>query len=162
MWYDSLVEKNKVPDFLIRIGIRKLLKERLFQEKKETVELMKSTSKAEMFGKGLMTIPFRKHVFYGHAGDTYGTHSIVSYNEKDSLTVSFSLNGERFHRNDFAIYDRNACHPHSEPFDSVDDRWALVRPGFEQPLFGGNAISIWTSPLIPLSGCILSKQAIDS
>ena len=42
MWYDSLVEKNKVPDFLIRIGIRKLLKERLFQEKKETVELQQA------------------------------------------------------------------------------------------------------------------------
>ncbi|HLC84018.1 MAG TPA: class I SAM-dependent methyltransferase, partial [Bacteroidia bacterium] len=42
MWYDSLVEKNKVPDFLIRIGIRKLLKERLLQEKKETVELQQA------------------------------------------------------------------------------------------------------------------------
>lgn len=42
MWYDSLVEKNKVPDFLIRIGIRKLLKQRLLQEKKETVELQQA------------------------------------------------------------------------------------------------------------------------
>jgi len=42
MWYDSLVEKNKVPDFLLRIGIRKLLKERLLQEKKETVELQQA------------------------------------------------------------------------------------------------------------------------
>ncbi|MBL0328701.1 MAG: class I SAM-dependent methyltransferase [Bacteroidetes bacterium] len=39
MWYDSLLEKNKVPDFLIRIGIRKLLKQRLIEEKKATVEL---------------------------------------------------------------------------------------------------------------------------
>lgn len=42
MWYDSLVEKNKVPDFLIRIGIRKLLKQRLIQEKKENVELQQA------------------------------------------------------------------------------------------------------------------------
>lgn len=42
MWYDSLVEKNKVPDFLIRIGIRKLLKQRLLQEKKETAELQQA------------------------------------------------------------------------------------------------------------------------
>lgn len=42
MWYDSLVEKNKVPDFLIRTGIRKLLKERLSQEKKATVELQQA------------------------------------------------------------------------------------------------------------------------
>jgi len=39
MWYNSLLEKNSIPDFLIRIGIRKLLKQRLIEEKKATVEL---------------------------------------------------------------------------------------------------------------------------
>ena len=42
MFYDSLLEKNKIPDFLIRIGIRKLLKQRLQQEKKSTVELQQA------------------------------------------------------------------------------------------------------------------------
>lgn len=42
MWYDSLLEKNKIPDFLIRIGIRKLLKQRLIEEKKATVELQQA------------------------------------------------------------------------------------------------------------------------
>lgn len=32
MFYDSLLEKNKLPDFLIRIGIRNLLKQRLKDE----------------------------------------------------------------------------------------------------------------------------------
>lgn len=41
MWYNSLLEKNLVPDFLIRIGIRKLLKQRLSDEKKPTPELQK-------------------------------------------------------------------------------------------------------------------------
>jgi len=39
MWYNSLLEKNKIPDFLIRIGIRKLLKQRLLDETKANVEL---------------------------------------------------------------------------------------------------------------------------
>lgn len=39
MWYNSLLEKNKIPDPLIRMGIRKLLKQRLQQEKKENAEL---------------------------------------------------------------------------------------------------------------------------
>jgi cyclopropane-fatty-acyl-phospholipid synthase len=39
MWYNSLLEKNKIPDSLIRIGIRKLLKQRLLDEKKSNVEL---------------------------------------------------------------------------------------------------------------------------
>jgi cyclopropane-fatty-acyl-phospholipid synthase len=36
MWYTSLLENNRIPDFLIRKGIRKLLRERLAQEKKAT------------------------------------------------------------------------------------------------------------------------------
>ena len=38
MWYDKLIEKNKVPDFLLRKGIRKLLKQRLADENKGNVE----------------------------------------------------------------------------------------------------------------------------
>ena len=38
MWYDSLVENNKVPDVLLRRGIRSLLKQRLKEEKKGDTE----------------------------------------------------------------------------------------------------------------------------
>lgn len=38
MWYNSLVEKDKLPDFLIRAGIRKLLKQRLKDEDKGNTE----------------------------------------------------------------------------------------------------------------------------
>jgi len=38
MWYDKLIEQNKVPDFLLRQGIRKLLKQRLADENKGNVE----------------------------------------------------------------------------------------------------------------------------
>jgi cyclopropane-fatty-acyl-phospholipid synthase len=38
MWYNSLLEKNKIPDSLIRIGIRRLLKQRLRDENKGNVE----------------------------------------------------------------------------------------------------------------------------
>ncbi|HTB07573.1 MAG TPA: cyclopropane-fatty-acyl-phospholipid synthase family protein [Bacteroidia bacterium] len=38
MWYTSLVEKNLVPDSIIRIGIRKLLKQRLKDEDKGNPE----------------------------------------------------------------------------------------------------------------------------
>lgn len=39
MWYQSLLEKNYIPDFLIRAGIRRLLKQRLQDETKATPEL---------------------------------------------------------------------------------------------------------------------------
>ena len=32
MWYDKLIEQNKLPDYLLRKGIRKLLKQRLTDE----------------------------------------------------------------------------------------------------------------------------------
>ncbi|MDO3643161.1 cyclopropane-fatty-acyl-phospholipid synthase family protein [Mucilaginibacter sp. L3T2-6] len=38
MWYDKLIEQNKIPDFLLRQGIRKLLKQRLRYENKGNVE----------------------------------------------------------------------------------------------------------------------------
>ncbi len=38
MWYDKLIEENKVPDFLLRSGIRKLLKQRLRDENKGDTE----------------------------------------------------------------------------------------------------------------------------
>ena len=41
MWYDSLVEKNLIPDFLLRKGIRKLLRERLREENKGNPEAQK-------------------------------------------------------------------------------------------------------------------------
>ncbi len=69
---------------------------------KELVEQMKP-AKQEAFGRGLMRIPFYEQTFYGHGGNTYGTHSIVSYNEKDGIGLSVSINGERFPHNNFAI-----------------------------------------------------------
>jgi cyclopropane-fatty-acyl-phospholipid synthase len=38
MWYDKLIEQNKVPDFLLRKGIRKLLQRRLNDENKGDAE----------------------------------------------------------------------------------------------------------------------------
>ncbi|GAC1303098.1 MAG: cyclopropane-fatty-acyl-phospholipid synthase family protein [Mucilaginibacter sp.] len=38
MWYDTLIEQNKVPDMILRQGIRKLLKQRLLDENKGGVE----------------------------------------------------------------------------------------------------------------------------
>lgn len=38
MWYNSLLEKDQIPDFLIRKGIRNLLKQRLEQENKGNTE----------------------------------------------------------------------------------------------------------------------------
>lgn len=79
----------------------------LFQYKifpKETVDLMKPIlEKNEYFGRGLMLIPMRTQILYGHGGDTRGTHSVVGYNEKDGVSLALVLNGERYTRNQFLL-----------------------------------------------------------
>ncbi len=72
--------------------------------KKESIEqMLPNASKKEMFGRGFMLIPFYENIYYGHGGDTFGTHSMVAYNEKDHFGISYAINGERFPHNDFAI-----------------------------------------------------------
>ena len=43
-----------------------------------------------------MAIPIFENIFFGHGGDTFGTHSFVVYNEKDSLSIAYSICGERY------------------------------------------------------------------
>ncbi|MBQ2978893.1 MAG: beta-lactamase family protein [Bacteroidaceae bacterium] len=63
------------------------------------------------FGCGLMLLPFYQHIFYGHAGDTYGTHTVIMHNPADSISIALALNGCSAPRNDLligiasAIYD---------------------------------------------------------
>lgn len=72
--------------------------------KKESVELMKPlVEQKEYFGKGLMQIPLRKHLLLGHGGDTHGTHSVLGYNEKDSVSLVLVINGERYTRNEMIL-----------------------------------------------------------
>jgi D-alanyl-D-alanine carboxypeptidase len=91
--------------------------------KKETIEIMKP--KHEAFGRGMMFMPFNEAIFYGHAGDTYGTHSLVGYNEKDKISLALALNGTRFDKNDFVIvllsiiYNKPYKLPNFKPFLSV-------------------------------------------
>lgn len=69
-------------------------------------------TKGEIFGHGLMVVPFFKHIMYGHGGDTRGTHSVVAFSKEDDLSIAYVVNGEDLPTNDMAIgllniiYDR--------------------------------------------------------
>ena len=70
-----------------------------------------------IWGSGLMLMPFYEHTFYGHAGDTYGTHTAVMHNPSDSITIAIAINGCAAPRNDLligiasAIYDMEYQYP---------------------------------------------------
>ena len=59
--------------------------------------------KGEVFGHGLMLIPFYKHISYGHGGDTKGTHSVVAYSKENDLSIAYIVNGENLPTNDLGI-----------------------------------------------------------
>ncbi|MFT7344640.1 MAG: D-alanyl-D-alanine carboxypeptidase [Lentimonas sp.] len=70
--------------------------------KKKYVKQMMPIKK-ETFGRGLMLAPFYQHNFYGHGGTTFGTNSFVAFNKKDKIGIAYSINGERYPSNDFAL-----------------------------------------------------------
>lgn len=69
------------------------------------------------FGCGLMLMPFYDKTFYGHAGDTYGTNSVVMYNPDDSIAIALCINGCSTPRNTLligiasAIYETDFDYP---------------------------------------------------
>jgi len=70
---------------------------------KESLEEMKP-SDGDTFGKGLMRFPAFGRVFYGHAGDTFGTSSLAVFNPEDSLAIGLSVNGRGIMRNELWEY----------------------------------------------------------
>jgi D-alanyl-D-alanine carboxypeptidase len=54
-------------------------------------------------GKRDGDLGFDHHVFYGHGGDTLGSHAILIYNKEADLSIAYVTNGERikrrFHKN---------------------------------------------------------------
>lgn len=69
---------------------------------KQSLKNMKTFS-GDQFCLGIMQIPFGFKTAYGHGGDTYGTHSLVSTFEKDSLSIAFIDNGEVMEHNEISF-----------------------------------------------------------
>ena len=119
--------------------------------KKETIEIMKPVYKKELFGRGLMIVPFYENIYFGHGGDTYGTHSIVSFNEKDNIAISFSINGERFPHNDFAIGLLSIIYNKKYDYPNFKDAIELKSEDLDKYL------GIYSSPDFPLKLTIFKE-----
>jgi len=84
--------------------------------KKETLEKMLPLMEAS-FGYGIMGILFYDNKLYGHGGDTYGTHCVMAYDQDKKLSITYTINGEEFLTNSFAIgllsilYDKDYEYP---------------------------------------------------
>jgi len=78
---------------------------RLFQGKvvrPESLAQMIPTEK-EDFGRNLMSVLFYKRTFYGHGGDTRGTHSLAVYDPENNINIAVTINGQRYPHNDLYV-----------------------------------------------------------
>lgn len=122
--------------------------------KKETVEIMKPlVEKQEYFGRGLMQIPMRTQVLFGHGGDTKGTHSLLGYNEKDSMSIALVINGERYTRNQTILGVLSLMY--EEPFDFPIFKEVQVSKN-EMDKYSGT----YSSPQLPIKIAVSNDKGI--
>lgn len=105
----------------------------------------------ESFGRGLMKIPFYNILYYGHGGDTYGTHSIMSYNPESKIAISISINGERHPHNDFAVGILSIIY--GKDFKYPEFKEAVAVESSELDQYQG----LYSSPEIPIKINIFKK-----
>ncbi|OCA76464.1 hypothetical protein BBI01_04705 [Chryseobacterium artocarpi] len=78
--------------------------------KKETLDMMISNKEEKFFGTGIMKMPFYNIIYYGHGGDTAGSHSTLGYDPNDQLSYAITINGQNFAHNRFYIALLNLIH----------------------------------------------------
>ena len=91
----------------------------------------------EAFGLGLMLFPFYEHTYYGHAGDTYGSHTIVMHNPTDSITMALCLNGCSTPRNDYLIAICSALYDYEYTFPDYSMLQQYTAPAHELAQYAG-------------------------
>lgn len=69
--------------------------------KKESLELMEPQLGKEDWGRGMAIWDFNDLIFYGHGGDTLGSHAILIYNKEADLSIAYVTNGERIKKEEF-------------------------------------------------------------
>ncbi|MEH6659933.1 serine hydrolase domain-containing protein [Leeuwenhoekiella marinoflava] len=118
--------------------------------KAETLEMMLPKD-TDWFGMGVMKVPFYNYIAYGHGGDTYGTHSVTSYNPENQLGITYVINGEGYPTNNFAIgllsiiYDKDYTLPELKTY--------IPNPSFYKTYAG-----TYTSSELPIAITIFQKE----
>jgi len=86
----------------LNIFINSLFKNKII--KKETLEIMIPILGKEDWGRGVAIWAFDERTFYGHGGDTLGSHALTIYNKENNLSISYNTNGERIPKEEFIKY----------------------------------------------------------
>ncbi|WP_326984407.1 serine hydrolase domain-containing protein [Chryseobacterium sp. MYb264] len=69
--------------------------------KKSSLEQMIPISGKESWGRGIAVWDFDGIIYYGHGGDTLGSHALLIYNKEADISIAYTTNGERIKKEDF-------------------------------------------------------------
>jgi len=94
----------------------------------------------DLFGMGLIRVPFYEQTGIGHNGGTYGSYSFVYYFKESGILVASTVNGLKYPLNDIAIVLLSAAY----------------QKGLKIPLF--NEIALKTEELDPFLGTYASAK----
>lgn len=111
------------------------------------------------FGSGQMQFPFMERTFYGHGGDTYGSHTIVAYNPKDQLGVTLILNGQEMTSSQYLIAVLNILYDQPYTFPSFNTTYTPDSGTFTvlEGIYSGTGMPLKIK--IAKSGTKLTAQA---
>ena len=90
---------NGVNDLIASIDDLARFNQALFAHKlisKSSLASMKPIPYKEKYGRGMMYYLYKKKNFIGHTGGTFGSFSLLYYNEAEKLTVVYAINGAAF------------------------------------------------------------------
>jgi CubicO group peptidase (beta-lactamase class C family) len=108
--------------------------------KPETLKAMIPLEK-QPFGMGLMTVPFYNIIGYGHGGDTLGTHSVTSFLPDYNMSFTYTINGQDYGTNDFAIgvlsilFDKKFEYPEFSSFKATPADYDVYEGVYKNPDF---------------------------
>ncbi|MDE1192590.1 MAG: serine hydrolase [Arachidicoccus sp.] len=107
---------------------------------------MTDSSIMNHFGMGIMTIPFGEDVGLGHAGDTYGEHSMLVYFQKYNLIIAYTINGNSNFLASNDIADYLFCVSRNIPFDFPNTSREYIKQSEELNQYLG----VYSSKQLPL------------
>jgi len=95
----SFENTKGVNDLIASIDDLAQFNQALFANKlisKSSLASMKPTPYKEKYGRGMMYYVYKKKNFIGHTGGTFGSFSLLYYNEAEKLTVVYAIKGAAF------------------------------------------------------------------
>lgn len=107
-----------------------------------------------LWGCGMILMPFYHHHFYGHTGGTYGISTVIMHNPTDSTTIALALNGCSAPYNDILIGIASAIYNTDIPYPDYAELQQYTATPQELAQYAG----VYTSQLVDMPIYIIYNE----